>query len=314
MNPRISVCIATYRRPQRLQLVLEDLLAQTLAVQQITVVDNDAQGSAREVAEAFVRANPQLPLVYEIQPARNIALTRNRTVALADGDWLAFIDDDERAPAGWLKRLMDEAQRLGADGLLGPVVPQVPDSAPAWIRAGRFYDFPRMLTGTEVPDNQLRFGNILLRGSLVRSEPGPFDVRYALMTGEDADLLLRLRTRGARILWCDEAVVLEPVEASRLSFRWMLKRAYSGGQEFARKTLAGRYGPIGWTRRIRFFAECGLKLVIGAVLSLLFLLGMPMLGRGRAALWLIRAAANFGKLTAFAGWTYQEYSSASASK
>jgi succinoglycan biosynthesis protein ExoM len=314
MNPRISICIATYRRPQRLQLVLEDLLAQTLPAQQITVVDNDAQGSAREVAEAFARANPQLPLAYEIQPARNIALTRNRTVALADGDWLAFIDDDERAPAGWLELLMSEAQRLGADGLLGPVVPQVPDSAPAWIRAGRFYDFPRMSTGTEVPDNQLRFGNIILRGSLVRAEPGPFDVRYALMTGEDADLLLRLRARGARILWCNEALVHEPVEANRLSFRWLLKRSYSGGQEFARKTLAGRYGPIGPLGRIRFFAECAIKLVAGSVLSPLSLLVAPFLGRGRAAVWSIRAAANLGKLTAFAGLTYQEYSSASSSK
>ena len=54
---------------------------------------------------------------------KNISLTRNRTVALASGDWLAFIDDDERAPAAWLEQLAETAERFGADGVLGPVEP-----------------------------------------------------------------------------------------------------------------------------------------------------------------------------------------------
>lgn len=308
MTGSISLCIATYKRPARLAALLGDLAAQTQPAAQVVIVDNDANGSARPVVDAF-RANAPFVLDYAIQPARNIALTRNHTVALATGDWLAFIDDDERAPPGWLATLMDEAQRQSADGLLGPVLPEVPQDAPGWIRAGRFYDFPRMPTGTEVPANQLRFGNVLLRGSLLRLEPGPFDAAYGLTTGEDGDLLLRLRARGGRILWCDEAVVQEPIEPSRLSLRWLVQRAYSGGQEYARKALAGRYGAVTRTMQLRFFADAVAKMLIASLLALPAVLK----GRHRAAHWLLRAAANAGKLTAFLGWNYREYQTASAS-
>ena len=60
-----------------------------------------------------------------MQPERNIALTRNRTVSLADGDWLAFIDDDERAPESWLQQLLEAATAHGADGVLAPVEPRL---------------------------------------------------------------------------------------------------------------------------------------------------------------------------------------------
>ena len=172
----ISVCIATYRRPERLGALLEDLARQELLPAEVVVVDNDAAGSARAVIER--RASRAAPFLihYDIQPQRNIALTRNRTVALATAEWLAFVDDDERAPPAWLRQLADAAAAHDAAGVLGPVEPEVPPYAPAWIRRGRFYDFPRMRTGEVVPLNRMRFGNVLLRGAPLRAEPGPFDV------------------------------------------------------------------------------------------------------------------------------------------
>lgn len=307
-HPRISVCIATYRRPQRLAALLGDLAQQTCPPAQVVVVDNDAPGSARAVVDA-ARATVPFKLVYAVQRQRGIALTRNLSVELADGDWLAFIDDDERAPPDWLQQLMAAAQVSGADGVLAPVIPQVPADAPAWIRRGSFYDFSRMPSGTEVPLNRLRFGNLVLRGSLVRAEPGPFDPAYGLVSGEDADLLLRLIDRGGRMIWCDEAAVTEPIEPSRLRLRWLLQRAFSGGQEYARKRLGGRYGPAGGWPRLQFFMDVSIKFAASCLLCLPSLVA----GRHRAAHWLLRAAANLGKLSAFAGMTYVEYAHASAS-
>lgn len=298
----ISLCIATYRRPERLDVLLGDLAAQTLRPDEIVVVDNDAGGSARGVVESWRRRAP-FPIHYEVQPQRGIALTRNRTVALATCDWLAFVDDDERAPPQWLERLMEAVRRYKADGVLGPVVPVVPETAPTWIRRGRFYDFPRMPSGETVPLNRLRFGNVVLRGAPLRAEPGPFNPAYGLTTGEDGDLLARLMRKGARVVWCDEAIVHEPVEAARLSLAWLLQRSLSGGQEFARKALSGLYGEVGVGGRVKLFARALLQLLAATALALL---ALPF-GRHHAAHWLTRAAANFGKLSAFWGWTYHEY-------
>ena len=298
----ISICIATYRRADRLARLLGDLQHQSLPPTEVIVVDNDVSGSARAAVDRF-REQADFPVRYDIQPVKNISITRNRTVELATGEWLAFLDDDERAPAAWLQQMVDAADQHHADGVLGPVVPEVPADAPAWIKKGRFYDFPRMATGGVVPLNRLRFGNVLLRGAVLRSGIPLFDPACGLTGGEDNDLLARLAQAGARIVWCDEAIVHEPVEPARLCLRWLLLRGLRGGQDFARNTLTGRYGPVTMKTRLFLFARATAQLLVAGALALLTL---PA-GRHHAARWLVAVAANAGKLSAFAGLAYREY-------
>jgi succinoglycan biosynthesis protein ExoM len=301
---KISVCIATFRRPERLSNLLTDLARQEALPEQVVVVDNDPAGSAREVIQRHHTAGTPYRLDYDIQSERSIALTRNRTVALAQGEWLAFVDDDERAPEAWLRQLLEAAAQYQADGILGPVIPRVPAEAPAWIRRGRFYDFSRMTSGSKVPLTRMRFGNVLLRAAPVLAQPGPFDPKYGLSTGEDGDLLIRMVHAGARIIWCDHAVVYEPIEPARLSLRWLSQRALSGGQEFARKTLKGAYGRVNALTRMQLFLRALVQSVLAACLALV---SWPF-GRHRAALWLVKLSANIGKLSVFCGWHYHEYS------
>lgn len=299
----VSICVATHCRPERLRDLMQDLARQVRRPDQVVIVDNDAEASARPVVEDLRAAGTPFAIAYEVQPERNIALTRNRTVALATGDWLAFIDDDERAPEQWLERLIGAANAYQAQGVLGPVEPRLPADASKWIQRGRFYDFPRFPTGTPVPLNRMRFGNALLCGVNLRREPGPFDTSYELTTGEDGDLLVRLVEHGAKIVWCDDAVVYEPIERKRLSLVWLLLRSASGGQEFARQFWRGRYGPITHLDRAIFVFKCLSQLLFALALTLV---SWPA-GRHRAAAWLVVAAANSGKLAALWGWRYRAY-------
>ncbi len=304
----ISVCIATYRRCGSLDALLGDLAWQEHKPYEVIVVDNDAEGSARPVVKRWRHSDALYPIHYDIQPFKNIAMTRNRTVELASGEWIAFIDDDERAPASWLFLLMLAMLRSGADGVLGPVEPVVPPDAPRWIRRGRFYDWARMPSGTVVPRNKLRFGNLLMLGTLLRSSSPPFNPAYGLTGGEDGDLLARLAQQGARFIWCDEAGVHEPVAPDRLSLRWLLRRAMRGGQDFARHSLSGRYGRATRAYRAVLFWRSLLQLVIAAVLAAVV---WPA-GRHHAVHYLMKGAANLGKLSAFWGWHYREYAEVAA--
>jgi succinoglycan biosynthesis protein ExoM len=301
--PRVSICLATFRRNERLRAVLDDLAKQTRLPDQIVVVDNDPEGGARVVVEEYRATGVPFAVDYEVQAEPNIALTRNRTCELASGDWLAFIDDDERAPQEWLRNLLHAAETFQADGVLAPVEPQVPDAAPAWIRRGRFYDFAHQPEGAVVPFSGMRFGNVLLRAERLRAEPGPFDTRHGLMTGEDFDLLTRLTHKGLKIVWSETAPVFEPIEPKRLSLRWLVLRSFSGGQAFARYAVSGGYGPISSLGRCWFFARSLLQMVLAAVIAA----AACLFGRHRGAAWLIKAAANFGKLTVLLGGRYREY-------
>lgn len=299
----ISICIATYRRPHQLRALLGDLAVQTRVPAELVLIDNDAVGSARTVVGQAVAEGLPFPVRYAIQPVKNIALSRNDSVRLAQGDWLAFIDDDERAPPDWLQQLAATAERFGADGVLAPVLPVLPDHAPAWLRRGRFYHWPRLRTGAVVPPHQLRFGNLLLRGEPLRRLRPLFDPAFGLTGGEDGDLLSRLVLGGARLVWCDRAAVREPVAASRLSLRWLLLRSLRGGQDFARLVLSGRHGPVGRLGRLRLFVRSLAQLLLASLLALLCL----PLGRHVAAHWLTKASANLGKLSTFLGLHYREY-------
>ncbi len=300
--PRISVCVSTYQRPVQLARLIDALARQEKPpdILELVVVDNDPSGSARAVVKA---AGTRLHIRYDIQPQKNIALTRNLSVRLAIGDWVAFLDDDELPSKDWLRRMFETVIRSGADGVLGPVVSVLPADAPDWIRAGDFFGRGRFATGVIVPRTEYRIGNALLRAESLRQIAGPFDSEYGLSGGEDGRLLNLLANRGARLVWCDEATVTEPVEPSRLTRRWLLMRAYRGGQNVTRHTRSGAYGPL------RFYTLPLLALRAGAVAvssSALAILLWPLSEIWRFG-WLRRAYSNAGKLTALANSRYEEY-------
>jgi len=306
-RPELSVCIPTYKRPVRLKELLSDVLAQTHPCDELIIVDNDPDASAREVVQNFTRdiaaSHTSIIVKYEVQPIKNISITRNRTIALATATWLAFIDDDERAPANWLELMLLAASTYGADGILAPVVPVVPESAPGWIKRGGFYDLPRAVTGQRAPASHFKMGNVLLRGEVLRAEAGPFDPAYGTTGGEDGDMLCRLELKGVKLVWSDDAIVHEPVEQKRLSARWLWMRAMRGGQDFARHFMQERYGKVSLIGKIKFALRASVQMVVAAAMSVI---ALP-LGLHRAMRWSIKAAANFGKLSYMWGWHYQEY-------
>ena len=299
----ITVCIPTYKRPDRLGLLLADVLSQTRLPRQIVVVDNDPQKSAQDVVAQLRQAAGTIEILYDVQPEKNISLTRNRAISHASSPWIAFIDDDERAPPQWLEALATAIVRYEADVVLAPVDPVLPEQAPDWIRRGNFYDGPVLPTGGRVPPNQLRIGNAFMAARLIRSVDPIFDPAYGTTGGEDGDLLLRLMQRGAVIVWSNDAGVTEPVEPARMRLAWILKRALRGGQDFARHFAKGRMGRPSPLQSALFYLRAAIQLCAALLLAVLTL---PR-GRHRTVHWLARACANFGKLSTLWGWHYREY-------
>ena len=127
MDPRalISVCVCTFKRPHYLKRLLEHLINQStedLFRFSITVADNDVLESARAVVLECAR-DSAVPLRYCVEPEQNIALARNRAVSKAEGELIAFIDDDEFPAKDWLATLYKALVHSASAGVLGPVRP-----------------------------------------------------------------------------------------------------------------------------------------------------------------------------------------------
>ena len=178
------------------------------------------------------------------------------------------------------RSLYAAAVRFGADGVMGPVIPVLPDTAPTWIRRGKFFARPRHATGEPVPGNELRTGNALIAARWLRHFEGPFDPTYGLTGGGDSDLLRRLAEAGAEFVWCDEAPVAEAVAPERLRLGWLLRRAYRGGQGWARFAQAKRsHRGSGTLGGYRFVAHAVAAMIAGLVMAVASLpRGPGMLG------------------------------------
>ena len=107
--PHISVCICTYNRPALLKRLLTEVAKQTTEgkfTYSVVLADNDPEESARATV-AEMRHDSDLLIKYCSEPRRGIAHARNKVIENAEGDYVAFIDDDEFPVAKWLQTLLD---------------------------------------------------------------------------------------------------------------------------------------------------------------------------------------------------------------
>lgn len=287
--PHISVCICTYRRPEMLHRLLEKLEAQEVDGGRFTfsvvVADNDQDRSAESIVEDFRNGSP-LNVTYCSQPERNIALTRNVSVAHARGDLIAFIDDDEFPFPDWLLRLYETLEAGNAAAVLGPVRPHFETPPPDWVITGHFCERPEYPTGTPLNWNACRTGNVLFRRNIIPEGNPPFREEFGT-GGEDKDFFMRLASDGHTFVWCNEAPVLESVPASRLTRKYMLQRALLRGRNSLR---------IGGNQAVSL-----MKSTIAIPCYGLFLPFAFLRGQDHFMHLLIRFCDHFGKLLALLG-------------
>jgi succinoglycan biosynthesis protein ExoM len=302
MRPDVSVCIATYRRPESLARLLASLSRLKLAAEptlEILIVDNDPQRSAAATARSL--GEFPHPVRWLEDPRPNIAHARNRAVDLAEGRWLAFIDDDEVADEHWLAAYWQRAAEAECDGWLGPVLAPLEENVSGWLDPETFYARPRYATGTLLGRASLRTSNAFVRRALFEGREGRrFDPAFGRSGGEDCELFGRMLQAGARFCWCDEAIVTEFVPAARYRLAWLGRRAFRGGVVHTRleQRRLGRGSALvrGGSR-----ALAGLLLFATAT-PLAALAGRPAAARA----WL-RTCTQAGHLWALLGGGCEEY-------
>lgn len=261
MNTHVTVCVCTYRRPALLARLLESLenLAGEGFTWSVVVVDNDAAQSARAIVERPRR----IVCRYFNEPEKNIAKARNRTLANAHGDFIAFLDDDEFPVPEWLDLMLALCARSGADGVLAPVEPHFEATPPDWLVKSGVFHRPRHATGTVIGPSDARTGNVLMKRAVFAPDAEPFDTRFA-NGGEDVDFFRRKMATGRRFVWCDEAVAYESVPPARATAAYFLRRALLRGRNSLRQE-SGRMRKVAtslvalpaWSIAIPFIALAG---------------------------------------------------------
>lgn len=230
MRDHLSICICTFHRDQMLERLLRSLKAQEtegLFDFSFVVVDNDAAGPARETI-ARLRQELDVSIVYDTEPEQTIPAARNRALALARGNYIGIIDDDEFAPSHWLITLYRAVRRLNIDGVLGPVYPFFSQKPPLWLLKGRFCERPVLRTGTLLQWKQTRTGNVLLKREVFDEHNLRFDLKWKT-SGSDRAFFRDAMKAGYRFMAVKEAPVYEIVPPERWEKSYYLRRSLVQG-------------------------------------------------------------------------------------
>lgn len=300
MATAVSVCVATYKRPEGLRALLDGLQKLTFSQVEtpnleVIIVDNDGAGSARSLCDA-VRPTFPWSLVYDLEPRQGVSYARNRAVANASqtADFIAFIDDDEVPSPAWMDALLATQQATQADVVAGPVYPHFEDTpVPGWVERGHFFVPPDRATGQSL--EIAHTNNVLVRADLLRQLEVVFCEGLSLKGTEDTHLFMRLRRQGNRFVWSREAVVYETIPASRTSIRWIVNRAYYGHSSHSR--LEREFYPS--------FKVQGIRLLKGVTLLGIGVVTTPLslpLGKARFTKALTYIFKGLGTLAGLVGF------------
>lgn len=279
--PLIAICIPTYRRNDLLHACLRSIAALERPAQHnlwVIVVDNEAAGGAKAVVDELRGAFP-FPLHYSVEPRRGLSSVRNRLLETALGmraEWIAFIDDDERAEPQWLVNHLAALCTARARVATGPVIETDANNAVlAWGKSRKSGSEPRYVS----------CNNVLLSQSLVAEQGLRFDRQFDFIGGEDFDFFDQSRRLGNCHVWVAEARVLETIPPERLTWGYLFTRHFSGAVNSVARYRKLHGAPRAW---FHFSFKAAGKLA-GALISLL---AAVLAARRRNAREAVKKSAN----------------------
>jgi GT2 family glycosyltransferase len=244
-TPMISVVVCTRNRPDSVLVTLRGLAAMRYAPFEVVVVDNAPSSEAtREAVTREFGSDPRFKYVREPRPGLSCA--RNRGLAEATADIVAFTDDDVRVDAWWLHGIA-RGFRAAPDvacvtGLIATA--ELENAAQLYfhLREGwgascerRIFDLAENRDDSPLyPYSAGVFGagaNFAVSRAALK-EVGRFDEALGAGTpsggGEDLNIFMRIVLAGCRLVYEPSAVVWH-VHRAELAELSRQMRAYGSG-------------------------------------------------------------------------------------
>jgi GT2 family glycosyltransferase len=218
----------------------------------LVVDDGSSDGTASVVRDAGAR-------YLRNEPARGLNAARNAGVRMSGAPLIAFLDDDVFAPPGWLRALVDGADRHSeADAFGGPIRARFEGPAPG--SCGR--EDPPITTldlGPSDAEAEMVWGaNMAIRRTAFE-RIGLFDESIA-GHGDEEDWLLAFRTGGGRIMYLAGAGVDHRRAGADARLTALARAAYHRGR--AARVSDQRQGKApGLVREVRVLVGCGWHIV-----------------------------------------------------
>ncbi|MEJ5276329.1 MAG: glycosyltransferase [Thermogemmata sp.] len=144
-DPRVTVVVPSYNKPQYLPECLRSIQAQTLPEWECIVVD-DGSPRGEEIRVAVEAMGDTRFRLVKHEVNRGAAAARNTGFEEASGPYVLIVDEDDRLVPNALETFMDKARRTGAeiiasgirrfDGWNSVIQPRVSEFPECMVRPG----------------------------------------------------------------------------------------------------------------------------------------------------------------------------------
>jgi len=239
----VSVIVPTYNRASNLQNALRTFSALVCPADsnwELLVIDNNSSDHTSQIVEDFAKSTKvNVRHIFEKQQGRSAAL--NAGIGSAEGDIIAFTDDDVQLDANWLANLVLTFQRFNCAAVAGRVVPVWPEDKPPWLEMNGQQAVVHFELGEESREIQLPpIGancafrkDVFAKYGLFRLDLGVRGTEHTI-TCEDTEFGSRILNAGEKIIYCNDAIVYHPVDPKRITKKYFLNWYYYNGVSLTR--------------------------------------------------------------------------------
>ena len=229
---------------------------------EVIIVDNNSNDDTRSTVEAITRKRPGFfKYIFEARQGKSFAL--NKGISIAQGDIIAFTDDDVELDTEWLVEIIRVFESYDCAAVGGRTVPVWNSPKPYWYEEAGPYrllsaivklDLGESLCELKIPPpgaNMAFRRAIFEKYGLFREDLGPNS--RDLIRGEDAEFCWRVIHGGEKFIYAPRVIVYHPVDENRTKkgiFSSLVFRSRKSFGEDGRNS--GGNPPLSWCAEIFF--------------------------------------------------------------
>ena len=191
MNPLVSIIITNYNYGRYLAEAIESALAQTWQDREILFIDDGSTDDSVDIARRY-------PITVLTQKNSGVCIARNNALSLARGEYVMFLDADDRLVPTAVERMLERLRHAPSD--VGYVYGQMEYFG---VKTGLFASHP-------FDPHKLAKANFICATTLLRKQviidAGGYDDGFRMLR-EDWELYLRLWSRGYRGEFLQEVIL-----------------------------------------------------------------------------------------------------------
>jgi glycosyltransferase involved in cell wall biosynthesis len=243
----ISVVVCTYNHCQSLQKTLTSLAQMSVppdVAWELVVIDNNSRDATPQAVDDFSRT-VFFPVRYHFEGKQGLSHARNRGIAEASGEIVAFTDDDITVDPRWLGNIARAFFDPRVEVVGGKILPIWELPPPPWLARELYGCLALLDYGPDVrvmETAELWGANFSVRRSVFERH-GLFNTGVGrtpgkLYGGEETELLGKVIKSGGRALYDPTLIVHHFIERRRLS------KAYFRKWKIDNADLEGRMGQM----------------------------------------------------------------------